>query len=179
MTGVIIWLNGTFGAGKTSTAAELQPLVQDARLFDPETVGYMLRPNLADLPVSDFQHWEPWRTLVVATAVELARFTGQHLIAPQTVLDRSYLQAIRTGLEAAGQHVFHVLLDAEDGALRARIECSDEARPWRLNHLGPYRAARAWMTADADLVVDTTALPAAAVAEKIAAALPAQASPAG
>ena len=55
--------------------------------FDPD-VGYMLQPNLADHPVSDFQHWLPWRRLVVATATELARFTGQHLIAPRTVLDR-------------------------------------------------------------------------------------------
>jgi hypothetical protein len=80
---VIIWLNGTFGGGKTSTAAELHSLVRSSRVFDPETVGYMLQPNLADQPVSDFQHWPPWRPLVVATATELARFTGQHLIAPQ------------------------------------------------------------------------------------------------
>jgi hypothetical protein len=46
---VIIWLNGTFGAGKTATAAKLLPLAPGARLFDPETVGYMLRANLADL----------------------------------------------------------------------------------------------------------------------------------
>jgi hypothetical protein len=52
---VIVWLNGAFGAGKTATGAELQPLVPGARLFDPETVGYMLRPNLADHPVRDFQ----------------------------------------------------------------------------------------------------------------------------
>ena len=76
MTGVIVWLNGTFGAGKTSTAAELLPRVPNARLFDPEEVGYMLGPNLADRPVSNFQHWEPWRTLVVATAIELVRYTG-------------------------------------------------------------------------------------------------------
>jgi hypothetical protein len=36
----------------------------------------MLRPNLADHPVSDFQHWPPRRPPVVATATELARFTG-------------------------------------------------------------------------------------------------------
>jgi hypothetical protein len=52
---VIVWLNGTFGAGKTATAAALVPLIHRARLFDPETVGYMLRPNLADHPVSDFR----------------------------------------------------------------------------------------------------------------------------
>jgi hypothetical protein len=52
---VIIWLNGAFGCGKTTTAAELRSLIPSSRLFDPETVGYMLRPNLADHPVSDFQ----------------------------------------------------------------------------------------------------------------------------
>ena len=83
---MIIWLNGTFGCGKTSTASELHSLVPSSRVFDPETVGYMLQQNLADQPVSDFQHWPPWRPLVVATATELARFTGQHLIAPQTIL---------------------------------------------------------------------------------------------
>jgi hypothetical protein len=80
---MIIWLNGTFGSGKTSTtAAVLQALLPSSRVFDPETVGYMLAPNLVDRPVSDFQHWPPWRPLVVATATELARFTGQDLIGP-------------------------------------------------------------------------------------------------
>ena len=99
---MIVWLNGTFGCGKTSTAAELHSLVPSSRVFDPETVGYMLQPNLADHPVSDFQHWPPWRSLVVATATELTRFTGQHLIAPQTILVRAYLEQIFAGLAAPG-----------------------------------------------------------------------------
>lgn len=168
---MIIWLNGTFGAGKTATAKELLPLVPGTRLFDPETVGYMLQPNLADRPVSDFQHWPPWRPLVVATAVELTRYTGQHLIAPQTLLTRSYLGEIAAGLRTARLTLFHVLLDADDDALRSRIEASDEARQWRLDHLGMYRAARAWMREDADLVLDTAALRAAEAAHLIADAL--------
>ena len=79
---MIVWLNGTFGCGKTTAAAELRSLIPSSRLFDPETVGSMLRPNLADYPVSDFQHWPSWRPLVVATATELARFTGQHWSVP-------------------------------------------------------------------------------------------------
>jgi chloramphenicol 3-O-phosphotransferase len=165
---VIIWLNGTFGAGKTSTAAELLPLVPAARLFDPETVGYMLQPNLADYPVSDFQHWPPWRRLVVATAAELTGYTGSHLIAPQTVLDRPYLQEIVGGLRALDLGVFHVVLDADEAALRSRIEGSDEATQWRLDHLAQYRAARSWMIEEADLVVDTTAVRPAQAAQLIA-----------
>jgi hypothetical protein len=74
----------------------------------------MLQPNLADHPVSDFQQWPPWRPLVVATATELARFTGQHLIAPQTILARAYLEQIFAGLRGAGLLVFHAVLDADD-----------------------------------------------------------------
>jgi hypothetical protein len=169
---VIIWLNGTFGAGKTATAAELLPLVPGARLFDPETVGSMLRANLADHPVRDFQHWPPWRPLVVAAAIELARYTGEHLIAAQTVLSRDYLAEISAGLRAAGLPVFHILLDASEGVLRRRIEASDEGRQWRLGHLAECGLARPWLRQEADLVLDTAAPTAAQSARQIASALP-------
>jgi hypothetical protein len=39
---VIIWLNGTFGVGKTATALVLAETMPNARLFDAETVGYLL-----------------------------------------------------------------------------------------------------------------------------------------
>jgi len=169
---VIVWLNGAFGCGKTTTAAELRSLIPSSRLFDPETVGYMLRPNLADQPVSDFQHWPPWRRLVVATTTELARFTGQHLIAPQTILTRAYLEHIFAGLRDAGLPVFHVVLDADEDILRQRIQGSPEAQAWRLAHLAEFRASRSWMIPAADLVVDTGCQTASAAAHQIADALP-------
>jgi len=169
---VIVWLNGTFGCGKTTTAAELRSLIPSSRLFDPETVGYMLRPNLPDHPVSDFQHWPPWRPLVVATATESIGFTGQPLIAPQTILARAYLEQIFAGLCDAGFPVFHVVLDADEDILRQRIQGSPEAQAWRLAHLAEYRAARSWMIPAADLVVDTGCRTSSAAAHLIADALP-------
>jgi adenylylsulfate kinase-like enzyme len=50
---MILWINGTFGAGKTSTAAELVRLLPRARVYDPEQVGYML-PHVLTEPVDDF-----------------------------------------------------------------------------------------------------------------------------
>lgn len=169
---MIIWVNGTFGAGKSSTSAALAPLLTGSRVFDPETVGFLLRDHLSDLPVADFQDWPAWRTLVAATAGAIARQTGALLIAPQTVLHRSYLDEIFQGLGDRGLRVFHVLLDADDEVLRGRIAAVEEARDWRLSHLADYARARPWLRAAADLVVDTGERSIVETADDIAAALP-------
>jgi deoxyadenosine/deoxycytidine kinase len=39
---VIIWINGGFGAGKTTLAEELHRRRPDAVVYDPEEVGLML-----------------------------------------------------------------------------------------------------------------------------------------
>jgi len=172
MNRVIIWLNGTFGVGKTSTAERLAALVPDSRVLDPETVGQLLRANLGDLPVPDFQDWPAWRPLVAAALIEVARMTGQHVIAPQTVLKREYLDQILAPLRAAELEVFHVVLDASDAVLRSRIDGTDEAKEWRLAHLDEYRTARLWMVESADFVVDTAASTPPQIARRIMAALP-------
>ena len=161
---MIVWINGTFGVGKTTTVAPPAAPAARSRLI----VGFMLTPALADHPVTDFQHWPPWRHLVIATAAELIAFTGQHLICPQTVLTRAYLEEIRAGLNAAGHHVHHVVLDAEATVLRSRIEASGEAVPWRLEHIEAYERARSWLREDADLVVDVGVVPPATAAATIA-----------
>ena len=69
---MIIWLNGTFGAGKSTTARELIPLMPDSRLFDPELVGYVLMEYLSDHEFSDFQDLTPWRTLVPIVTNQVA-----------------------------------------------------------------------------------------------------------
>lgn len=67
MARVIIWLNGAFGAGKTTTCSHLVRLVPGAHVFDTEQVGFMLGHVLHEaVPVRDFQEWppggrSPWR----------------------------------------------------------------------------------------------------------------------
>lgn len=156
---MIVWLNGTFGAGKTTTARLVADLSPDLRLFDPESVGFMLRPNLADHPVRDFRDWPSWRILTPIVADEMVRFSRQSLVAPQTVLEEPYWNELVTGLSDRGHQVLHVLLDADEPALRARIEGDEQlavARQGRLDHLPRYAEARRWMSQRADLVIDTT-----------------------
>lgn len=83
---MIIWLNGTFGVGKTTVGKLLTARDSRLRMFDPEWVGYMVANNLIDHRVNDFQQLQPWRTLTPLVADELIRFTGQHLVAVQSVL---------------------------------------------------------------------------------------------
>jgi len=100
------------------------------------------------------------------------RFTGQHLITPQTILVRAYLEQVFAGLRDAGLDVFHVVLDAAEDVLRQRIQGSAEAQAWRLDHLAEYRTSRAWMIRAADLAVDTNFRTPAEIAYQIAGALP-------
>jgi hypothetical protein len=46
----MIWLNGTFGVGKSSTADELLRRIHGSRRYDPEEVGFLLRQLLPRRP---------------------------------------------------------------------------------------------------------------------------------
>ena len=158
---MIIWINGTFGVGKTTTAGHLAAKSDRLRLFDPEWVGYLLTNNLADHEFTDFQQLSPWRTLVPVVADEIVRFTGQHLVAVQTVLHQEYWDEIVDGLRARGHEVLHVLLDAESDTLHARIDADPDGhdiRRWRHEHVERFMTQRPWLSASADLIVDTGAV---------------------
>ena len=124
---MIIWLNGAFGAGKTTVAAAVCRRVPGTALYDPEEVGLMLRKLLPAAP-GDFQDLPPWRPLVVATAVALHRHLGAPLVTPMTLLRRDYADEIFGGLAVHGLPVHHLLLHAEEPELRRRIE-GDAAAP--------------------------------------------------
>ncbi|MGW4522419.1 hypothetical protein [Amycolatopsis sp. NPDC004378] len=71
---MIVWLNGTFGAGKTTTARALAALL-GARTFDTEFVGYLLRTAFPE-PAGDFQHLPLWRQLVVENTARIHEHAG-------------------------------------------------------------------------------------------------------
>jgi hypothetical protein len=116
---VIIWLNGGFGAGKTTLAQELHRRLPDAVVYDPEDVGLMLWKWLP--PNGDFQHLPSWRDLVVATALSLRRHHAETLIVPMSLIRDGYRTEILGGLADAGEDVLHVFLEADAGVLRERL----------------------------------------------------------
>lgn len=172
---MIIWLNGTHGAGKTRTSRLLQPLVPQSRIFDAEKVGEVLMDIEPALPdTGNFQHWPPWRPLVAETARRVLDYVGGTLIIPMTVLVEPYWQEISADLSGHGIDVQHFVLHADEPTLRRRIDDDAEMGPstFRHDHVERYLdAARSWLHGRAT-VIDTTTKPAAAVAAEIAGHLP-------
>jgi hypothetical protein len=116
---VIIWVNGGFGSGKTTLAAELHRRLPGAVVYNPEDVGLMLWKWLP--PGGDFQHLPSWRELVVATALSLRRHHAETLIVPMSLIRDAYREEILGGLAAAGEQVLHVFLELDAGVLRERL----------------------------------------------------------
>jgi 8-oxo-dGTP pyrophosphatase MutT (NUDIX family) len=187
---VIVWINGAFGAGKTSTARELIELIPHSTFFDPELVGH----RLADLlpakrlaEVGDFQDLPIWRRLVVDTAAALLAELGGVLVVPMTLLRQEYRDEIFGGLAARRIPVHHLALTPAETILRARIAAREptadlpdgevRSRQWAYDHIEPFRHALAgWLAADAHLV-DNSALTAAQTAARIAEAVRTGAAP--
>ncbi|MDQ0918294.1 hypothetical protein [Paenibacillus sp. V4I5] len=106
---MIIMINGAFGAGKTTAANGLFPLVPGSMIFDPEEIGYMLRKlvpveeRLAHERTDDFQDMELWKVLTVKTAAELKSMYNKHLIVPMTIYKRQNFDYIYDGFKRCGQ----------------------------------------------------------------------------
>ncbi|MGW1782345.1 NUDIX hydrolase [Streptomyces sp. NPDC002143] len=180
----VVWINGAFGAGKTTTARELIDLIPNSTLFDPEVIGgalpYLL-PAKRLAEVGDFQDLPIWRRLVIDTAAALLAELGGTLVVPMTLLRQEYRDEIFGGLAARRIAVRHVLLAPAETILRERIADREippdlpdgeiRIRQWSYDHIEPYHAALAsWLTADAHLI-DNGFLTPQETAARIAAAV--------
>ncbi|MFJ5998936.1 ATP-binding protein [Streptomyces sp. NPDC092370] len=171
---MIVWLDGTHGAGKTTTSVLVQQLIPDSWVFDAEKVGETLMDIKPALPwTGDFQHWPPWRPLVVETARHVLDYAGGTLVMPMTVLVEQYWREISAGLAEHGNPVRHFVLHADQDTLRERIERDTVLGPssFLLSRLEPYaEAARTWLRREAE-VIDTTHLTPSGTALQIAEAV--------
>jgi predicted kinase len=127
---MIIWINGGFGAGKTTLAEELHRRLPEAVVYNPEDVGLMLWKWMP--PNGDFQHLPSWRELVVTTALSLRRHHADTLIVPMSLIRAAHRAEILGGLAHAGEDVLHVFLEADAGVLRERLNArvTNPARDW-------------------------------------------------
>ena len=119
---MMIWINGAFGAGKTTLADELHRRLPDALAFDPEYVGYILTRWVPSPESGDFQDIPLWRKLVAQFAIGLAAEYGRPLIIPMTLVNSAYREEIFGLIGDAGNQILHVFLDVPADELRRRID---------------------------------------------------------
>lgn len=134
---MIVWINGAFGSGKTTTARLLAAMVEDARTFDPEFVGYLLT-KFVSAPTGDFQDMPLWRELTVQTLAGLHRDFPGTWIVPMTLVSPGYRKEIHGGVRALGHPLHHAILAVPEQTLRQRIDDDENDRParqWRQDHV--------------------------------------------
>lgn len=166
MLSMIVWINGAFGAGKTTTAALVAERIDGAKVFDPEYVGFMLMPFVTS-PTGDFQDLPLWRHLVVETMTGLARQYAHTWIAPMSLINAGYRAEIFDGIRGGGVDLREVILTVPRQQLRARIDADQvetAARQWRHDHVAQAMTTFAALT-DAHFI-DASPVP-AQVAEAV------------
>ncbi|WP_167726527.1 AAA family ATPase [Cryobacterium sp. TMT3-29-2] len=161
---MIIWLNGPFGGGKTTLAQELCERDESFVLFDTEEVGRMLRHALdVRRPVNDFQDWPAWRTLVIATAIELVADLECDLVIPQSVFDHAYWNELTTGFASAELAVraFTLMVHPDEHERRILQDVNEpDAADWRLSRLPNFQKALFWLEEETTAIDTTSRTPA-------------------
>ncbi|HZS04710.1 MAG TPA: AAA family ATPase [Blastocatellia bacterium] len=100
---MIVLINGSFGAGKTTVAKLLRDSLAGSVIYDPERAGIVLMrlPKLIRLKGSgsdDFQNIDLWRKSAVAGTALFRRFTRGPVIVPMTFSHRPWFDEVITGL---------------------------------------------------------------------------------
>ncbi len=125
--GVIVWINGAFGVGKTSVAKSLVGLWGGATLFDPEGLGFVLSrfPSRYEGDFQDLRSWRRWtfRSLMVMSRVR------SRIVVPMTLVNPDYFREI-VGALRLERDVRHFTLQADADTIRERLQPRGEGGAW-------------------------------------------------
>ncbi|MEU6349002.1 ATP-binding protein [Streptomyces sp. NPDC047072] len=96
---MIVWINGTHGAGKTTTSALVRQLLPDSRVFDAEKVSETLMTVLVEeywreISAGLDQHAIPVRHFVLHADQDTlrARIAGDTVVGPDSWFRLKYLE---------------------------------------------------------------------------------------
>jgi hypothetical protein len=118
----LIWINGAFGAGKTTVASKLVASLPGYLQFDPEQLGFLLRKYFpTEQQKTDFRKLKLWRHLTVETAAGLISETSRSLVVPMSLIWPQDLNYIIDRLTSNGIEVHHFSLVAKPETLRRRL----------------------------------------------------------
>ncbi|MGX6966234.1 AAA family ATPase [Vagococcus teuberi] len=120
---MIIWINGAFGAGKTTVATELVKQIQPSFLYDPENIGDLFRSNLPiSMQKSDFQYYPEWRQWNVHLLKKIYQEYEGDIIVPMTIYKTEAVSEILGKLREENIPVCHIQLDVSKETIISRLQ---------------------------------------------------------
>jgi broad-specificity NMP kinase len=119
---MIIWINGSYGVGKTQVAFELHRRIKDSYVYDPEKIGFFIRKLFPSCIWDDnFQNYNLWREFNYFILKEIAINYNGVIIVPMTLIIPQYYIQIISRLRETDISVFHFVLDADKNELLKRM----------------------------------------------------------
>lgn len=115
---MIIWINGSFGVGKTTIAKELNKRIRESIIYDPEDIGIFLEKILPKK--EDFQDYELWRKF----NYEILKYFNnnyKNVIVPMTITNVQYYNEIVGRLRQDNIKVESFILIAPKNTLIERL----------------------------------------------------------
>lgn len=148
---MIIWINGSFGSGKTTLSEVLLNKIPNSIIFDPEKIGFLIHKIVPESRSEDFQNFPMWRKHVVLFAIHLVHDFGKNLIIPMTLVNPDYISEIHGSIKKDIPNFYHFFLQVNETTLRRRItdqvmnqhdlKTDNEIREWRLAQVNRCLAA--------------------------------------
>ena len=125
---MIIWINGSFGVGKTTIAENLKDRIANSIIYDPEKVGMFLYKTLPEKK-DDFQDYELWRTINYEMLKELYK-QNEVIIVPMTITNLQYYNEIVGRLQKDGIKILHFILTANKESIIRRLNARGNSTEW-------------------------------------------------
>lgn len=132
---MVVFLNGSFGIGKTTVAHLLAARLPRSLVFNPEPLGIVLMrfASLGSAPLDDFQDLVAWRWLAART-IRAARGARRVVIVPMAFTNLAYLGEIVSYLRERGVPTLHFCLTAPHSVVLERLHARQRRGPtaWQL-----------------------------------------------
>ncbi|MDH6140470.1 broad-specificity NMP kinase [Kitasatospora sp. GP30] len=124
---MIVFVNGPFGVGKSTTVRILADDLPEALVIDPEQVGHMLWSQLPEqLRTEEFELEPVWPALTRCLIEEAARAYSRTLLVPMTIVRSAVFGQIVGALGEQGHDVRHFTLLADAVTIRDRLRARGE-----------------------------------------------------
>jgi hypothetical protein len=139
-TGMLVWINGPEGVGKTATAFELHRRLPGSIVCEPDHVGFGMRRMLPASLQCEWQDIPAWRQAVRdLLRMTLAEHDGP-VITPMRLTNPGHFQEIIGSLRDDGFGLHHFALLAQPSTvvrrLRARsLGLEPRTQPWEVDRL--------------------------------------------